>query len=275
MKPVLFLLLSVFTLMASSQVVNNMVVFCNDAEPFTLILNGERINMTPQTRVKAEGLTLKKYDTKVIFQNPKLKEATTTITFFSSGYECEFVVKAKSKKKYKIEYFTEKKIDGLGNNQASPQNNIAPDNNTIQNTGSPNNGNNSVSNETVSTPASPTNSVFTGPGMSSVPVNGQGNVKCNEPLSNERLLTIIGAMKQLPTDHEKEAKALLMMEGACLTVNQLKQLLNSFLTENAKYNFAKQVYERTKDNSDFVKLSETFIDTVVKDKFQKFLQSKK
>jgi hypothetical protein len=111
MKRVLMLVLGIIALTASSQVVNNMVVFCNDAEPFTLIINGQRVNMTPQTRVVAEGLTLKKYDTKVIFQNPKLKEATTTITFFSSGYECEFVLKAKSKRKYKIQYFTEKKIE--------------------------------------------------------------------------------------------------------------------------------------------------------------------
>jgi hypothetical protein len=82
-------------------------------------------------------------------------------------------------------------------------------------------------------------------------------------------------MKQLPGDNEKEAKALLMMEGACLTVNQLKQLLNAFLSENAKYSFAKKVYDRTRDNSDFIKLSETFVDVMVKDKFQKFLQTKK
>ena len=93
-----------------AQVVNNMVVFCNDGEPFTLILNGERINMEPQTRVKAEGLTLKKYQTKVIFKNGNIKEANTTITFFNTGFECEFSLNKKGKKKYKIEYFTERKI---------------------------------------------------------------------------------------------------------------------------------------------------------------------
>ena len=85
-------------------------MFCNEAEPFTLILNGERINMTPQTRVKAENLTVKKYQTKIIFSNPKIKEANTVITFFGTNNECEFVLKKKGKKKYKIEYFTERKI---------------------------------------------------------------------------------------------------------------------------------------------------------------------
>lgn len=94
-----------------------MVVFCNDGEPFTLILNGERINMEPQTRVVATGLTLKKYQTKVIFKNSNIKEANTTITFFSTGFECEFSLNKKSKKKYKIEYFTERKIPVTPNPQ--------------------------------------------------------------------------------------------------------------------------------------------------------------
>lgn len=85
-------------------------MFCNESEPFTLILNGERINMTPQTRVKAENLTVKKYQTKIIFNNPRIKEANTVITFFGTGNECEFILKKKGKRKYKIEYFTERKI---------------------------------------------------------------------------------------------------------------------------------------------------------------------
>jgi len=90
-----------------------------------------------------------------------------------------------------------------------------------------------------------------------------------------RLLSIIGAVKDLPNDTLKHAKAILMMEGACITVNQLKQLLDTFFSEDSKYIFAKQVYERTKNNSEFVKLTEAFMDVVVKNKFQKFCKAKK
>lgn len=110
MKKWFLLLICSAAFSASSQIVNNLVIFCNESEPFTLILNGERINMTPQTRVKVENLTVEKYQTKVIFSNPKIKEANTVITFFNTGYECEFVLKKKGKKKYRIEYFTERKI---------------------------------------------------------------------------------------------------------------------------------------------------------------------
>ncbi len=107
----LFLLLFFFSAcLVSAQIVNNLVVFCNEGEQFTVILNGERVNTTPQTRVKAENLTVKKYQTKIIFNNPKIKEANTVITFFGTGNECEFVLKKKGKRKYKVEYFTERKI---------------------------------------------------------------------------------------------------------------------------------------------------------------------
>ena len=110
MKRLFSLLFLTCAFAASSQIVNNLILFCNEAEPFTLILNGERINMTPQTRVKAENLTVKKYQTKVIFNNPKIKEANTVITFFGTNNECEFILKKRGKRKYKIEYFTERKI---------------------------------------------------------------------------------------------------------------------------------------------------------------------
>src|SRR4051794_7594285 len=108
MKRLFFLLGCFVFLNGSSQTINNMVLFCNDGEPFTLILNGERINMEPQTRVKVEGLTLKKYQAKVIFKNKKLKESNTTITFFSTCFECDFGVNRVSKKKFRIEYFTDR-----------------------------------------------------------------------------------------------------------------------------------------------------------------------
>ncbi len=256
-----------------------MVVFCNEGEPFTLILNGERINATPQTRVRAEGLTLKKYETKVVFQNSKLKDANTTITFFYSGYECEFGVNKKSKKKYKIEYFTDKKIDGSADNEGTGNNSTNNQSNGFENTNTTYTSNTTNTDAVPTLTVSETNTLLTGPGiLSDSQINnntGINSIKCNTPMSDARVLSIIGAIKDLPNDTLKHSKAILMMEGACITVNQLKQVLDTFFSEDSKYTFAKQVYERTKDNPEFHKLSEVFMDVVVKNKFQKFLQSKK
>lgn len=265
MKQRLILIFLCITIVASAQVVNNLVIFCNEGEPFTLILNGQRINMEPQTRVKAEGLTVKKYETKVIFKNPSIKDANTTITFFRTGKECEFVLKQKSKKKYKIEYFTEKNIEGFNNGNQTGNNASDQEVNTPVNT----------------TPV-PTQSVAE---TVIVPVNTEapaspnginpGSGKCDTPMNESQFSSFKNSIQNLSTDAEKQVRSLVMLEAACITVNQLKQLLNVFLADNAKYEFAKQAYEKTKDNSEFAKLSEVFLDVLIKEKFQKFVQSKK
>ena len=55
-----------------AQIVNNLVVFCNEGERFTLILNGVQQNQSPETNVRVVGLDLKVYQVKVIFENHKI-----------------------------------------------------------------------------------------------------------------------------------------------------------------------------------------------------------
>ena len=252
-----------------------MVLFCNDGEPFTLILNGERINMEPQTRVRVEGLTLKKYQAKVIFKNKKLKEANTTITFFYTCFECEFGVNRKSKNKFKIEYFTDRKIEGCAGGEPEGNANSNQTSGTITNTTT----NTTIEEATPVQTITPTNTLLTGPGTGiTTTENNTVNIingKCDTPMSDAQFLSFKNSIQNLPTDNEKQIKAWAMMQAACITVNQLRQLLNVFFADNAKYEFAKKVYERTKDNADFIKLKEVFVDTMVKDKFEKFLQTKK
>ena len=256
-----------------------MVIFCNDGEPFTLILNGERINMEPQTRVRVENLPLKKYQTKVVFKNSKLKEANTTITFFHTCFECEFGVNRKSKKKFKIEYFTDRKIEGCVRtdqvNNTNTNGNQNTSNTAVNNTPTYSTQETPVPGNTIT----PTNTLLTGPGISNegpdIKNVGIINGKCNTPMNDGEFLSFKNSLQKLSTDDEKQIKAWAMMEAACITVNQLKQLLNVFFADNSKYEFAKKVYERTKDNSDYIKLKEVFVDAIVKDKFDKFLQSKR
>ncbi|MHB8260262.1 MAG: DUF4476 domain-containing protein [Bacteroidia bacterium] len=95
-----------------AQIVNNLVVFCNDSR-FTLILNGLKENETPQTNVRVVGLDLKVYEVKVIFENRKLKDHTNKITFFRTGKECVFALNKHGRRKHTLDYVSEKEIDGF------------------------------------------------------------------------------------------------------------------------------------------------------------------
>src|SRR5882672_5574978 len=94
MKKVFFLLLisTMVQLEAASQIINNLVVFSNDGEKFTLILNGERQNLNPESKVKVTDLTLKVYKVTLIFEDQKFKPHNTDLTFFNTNYECVFTL---------------------------------------------------------------------------------------------------------------------------------------------------------------------------------------
>lgn len=101
----LFLCLS-----GSAQVLNNLVVFSNEGEKFTLILNGERYNNTPASSVKAENLTLTTYSVKIIFENKDYRDHDNTIRFYRTNKECVFGLKKKNKRRFTLEYISEKEI---------------------------------------------------------------------------------------------------------------------------------------------------------------------
>src|SRR6478609_4966979 len=103
----LFILLLFFQSFSASALINDLVVFCNDGEPFVLIMNGERYNAEPQTKVVARGLELKRYGVKIIFSNKKLKELNTTLTFNNNGKECVFALHRHGRK-YTMDYLSSK-----------------------------------------------------------------------------------------------------------------------------------------------------------------------
>ena len=110
-KLLLLLFLSlIIQLKGYSQVINNLVVFSNDGEIFTLILNGERQNQMPDSRVKVVGLTLKVYKVTILFENKNLKTHNTTLTFFSTDKECVFTLN-KHGKKHTMDYVTDSPIN--------------------------------------------------------------------------------------------------------------------------------------------------------------------
>jgi hypothetical protein len=162
-KTCLLLLLSLaFLLNAKAQVINNLVVFTNDGERFTLILNGETQNLEPAVRVTSIGLTLEVYKVTLLFENKKLKTHNTTLTFFDTNTECLFVLN-KHGRKHTMDYVTSTPI-----NQEPPktkQNSTTPSDGTIT---------------TPSTSSTPTNTTTTPPtNTTTIPSNS------NTPINND------------------------------------------------------------------------------------------
>ncbi|HXD94834.1 MAG TPA: DUF4476 domain-containing protein [Bacteroidia bacterium] len=225
-----------------AQIVNNLVVFSNEGQPFTLILDGLKENQTPATNVRVVGLDLKAYQVKVIFENKRLKDANTTITFFRTGKECVFGLNKKGKKKHTIDYVSEKEIDGFldAQNQLNTPNTSMPTN--TQN-------------------------------LTSVPTT----VPTTEPVSTPTISAFEAGLNNIasqPTDAAKLSTALAMLQNNTYNATQIKQILSLFSSEQTKLTFAKQACTQIKNPAVCTEIIGSFIPSPIKQELQNFLEGK-
>ncbi|HTA61416.1 MAG TPA: DUF4476 domain-containing protein [Bacteroidia bacterium] len=229
-------------LAVKAQIVNNLVVFSNEGQPFTLILDGLKENQTPATNVRVVGLDLKAYQVKVIYEDKKLKDANTTITFFRTGKECVFGLNKKGKKKHTIVYVSEKEIDGFLTNANQP----------------------------ISTNPAPTDIQ----NLTSVPTT----VPTPEPVPTPTLSvyqTLLNSIAAQPTEAGKLTTALTLLKNGTLSIAQIKQVLAFFATDQSKLAFAKQACAQLKDPTIYAQIVGAFISEPIKQELQIFLQGKK
>jgi len=66
---------------------NNLIVFDQQGEPFTAILNGVQQNATPQTNVKVTGLNANTYKLRLIFQDQNIPPIDKTVFYNEMGNE--------------------------------------------------------------------------------------------------------------------------------------------------------------------------------------------
>lgn len=82
---------------------SNAVLFTENGERFTVILNGVRQNNQPETNVRMLNLNAEFYKLKVIFENKALKERNFNMAL-QTGMENTFVVKKNNKGEYVLRF---------------------------------------------------------------------------------------------------------------------------------------------------------------------------
>lgn len=81
---------------------NNLIIFSQDGNKFTVILNGLRQNEKPETNVKVTGLNASSYKVKIIFENTALGAFDQYVWLMDAGTEVtnkEFSYSVEQKKK--------------------------------------------------------------------------------------------------------------------------------------------------------------------------------
>jgi hypothetical protein len=202
-------------------------------------MNGLRENPNPETNVRVEGLDLKVYEVKVIFENPKLKDMNTTLTFYRTNKECVFALNKKGSKKHTMDYVSEKDIIPPVAQLPAP---VATSTvQTYSNNQAP------ATNMNTPIPVTPTVSAFQ---------------------------TLLDNILTQTTETGKLNIANAALETMVFSLSEIKQILPLLGSDQTRLAFAKQVYTKMKDPSFYQGILETFINVAVKEEFMRFAQGR-
>ncbi len=89
------------------------VIFTEAGEKFTLLLNGEKQNASPQANVKLSGLTSEFYQARVDFEDAKLADFSNNNFAVQMGIEVTYIIKVNKKGEYVLRFHSQAPLSGL------------------------------------------------------------------------------------------------------------------------------------------------------------------
>jgi hypothetical protein len=99
LKTLLFTAIAVMVFLPGVAQNSNAIIFTENGEPFTVILNGLRQNDQPETNVRVNGLNADFYKLKIIFADAALGEKNFNMAI-QPGTETTYVIKRNNKNEY-------------------------------------------------------------------------------------------------------------------------------------------------------------------------------
>ncbi len=156
MKQTITLLAMMLTTAIIQAQTTNAVVFSEDGDKFTLLLNGEPQNASPQVNVKVTGLTSTYYTAKIDFESSALPDFTSKSFALEIGTEATYVIKKNKKGEFVLRFHSYTPIGAASTATAEPV--INPETRRIaevddhSTNATPSNKNNATINQTINTP---------------------------------------------------------------------------------------------------------------------------
>ena len=179
MKKITLIALALFSL-SNIFAQMNAVIYSEAGEKFTLYLNGEPMNSTPQANVKLQGLTSEFYQARVDFQDATLADFSNNNFALHPGMEVTYQVKKNKKGEYVLRFYTENAIPAgsvANSTSNSPINNNVKDF-AVADDASVNSNQNQPSNSGATETNTKTTTTTTATGTNTKPNSG-GNVGMN------------------------------------------------------------------------------------------------
>lgn len=284
--------------------VGHLTIFSEDGDKFTLILNGEVINDTPQTNLRVEDLNQPYYNAKIKFAEQSLMDVSKNNLMLTDadGNFADVTYKIKrdknNKTKMKMNYFSSipvqpnfvpaSNVHVIHYGQPRPVGGVTQTTTTTTtqvggtnvgvgvNVGGINMGvtiNDSMGGEVV-TQTQTTTTTHSNSSLGqhyNEPVRGCGGHSCMSPRDfNAAMSTIKG--QTFEDTRLKTAKQVIMAN--CLNVDQIIQIANTFTFEDNKLEFAKFAYDYCIEPRNYFKLNGIFTFSSNVDELSDYVQNR-
>lgn len=291
--------------------VGHLTIFSEDGDKFTLILNGEVINDTPQTNLRVEDLNQPYYNAKIRFADQTLTEITKNSLMIADvdGVFSDVTYKIKrdknNKTKMKMNYFSAipvqpnfipasnvhvihygqprqvvvaQPVGGVSQTTTTTTTQTGGTNVGVGvNVGGINMGisiNDSMGGEVVTQTTTTTTHTGVQTGNAPVhyePVRGCGGNSCMSPRDFN---SAINTIKGQSFEDTRLKTAKQVITSNCLNVDQIIQIANTFNFEDNKLEFAKYAYDYCIEPRNYFKLNGIFSFSTNVDELSDYVQSR-
>ena len=269
----------------------NLNIFSDKGERFWVILTGVKQNAQAAQSVKIPQLKGNFWKVRIVFENQNIPELTKSVGIApdTDNEEHTYQIKQNNKGKYVMRIFSIAPIS-TDNAQSNPTTPPPPVRNEVNNPSD--NGNNTttggngfslkvdekgldfkISGGNKSDGYIPNNN-STPPNNHTVYTPSSNNGNCYSPMHGTDFSRALEAVNNNSFENSKLEAAKAFTSHNCLSVAQIRQVMDSFNFEDSKYAYATHAYNHCYNPSNYYELNDAFTFSMTKDKFNKFLQGR-
>lgn len=265
-KIVLLIHMVVFAFVANAQntTPGQLVIFSEQGEKFSIVLNGLLQNDSARTNIRINGLTNEYYACKIQFQDKSIPDIDKDYLPTPFGIEVTYKIKQNNKGKYVLNYQSEVPLATAMVRPPATQT-VIPYNPSGVNInlggggagmgGSINIGGYNVSGNINISPNNGYNTPR--PPVYYVP-NYTGMVGCAYPLDPTRFSQLKQSIASKPFEDTRLQIAKQAIRGNCMSTYQVKELMELFTFEGTKLDFAKHCYDAVYDVENYFLVNDAF-----------------
>lgn len=275
---------------------SNLIIFAEQGERFSVILNGIRQNANPQTNVKITDLTAPTYKVKILFEDSKLGEMDKTV-YIERGTENTYNIKKNNKGEYVLRLMNTIPIAEAPPAPATqqvvtyttvPAETTMTRTTTTVTTGDPQSGNvnlginvndqsmginmnvnvtgdpnlmttqQTTTTYTTTTTTTQGNTQYTEPPKVYVIPGYSGPYGCPWPISPQDFAAAKQSIASKSFDETRLTIAKQVISSNCLLCSQVKEIMMLFNFEETRLDLAKFAYRYTYDSGNYFKLNDAF-----------------